>query len=73
MLNSSPEYVSAHQRDLAAMKPDKGATEILAARRAERLRWITGALSTMIGLVTRAPKPRRSADADTARPVADSR
>lgn len=70
MLNSTPEYVAAHQRDLAAMKPDKGATEILAAKRAERRNRFVAALSVAIGFVTRTAKPTRTADARTARPAA---
>lgn len=36
MLNTTPEYLSAHQRDLAAMASTAGAAEAIAQRRGRR-------------------------------------
>ena len=73
MLNSTPEYVSAHQRDLAALKSDRGAGEALAARRRARINRMATVLRQARSTLGRLLRPRRTADARSGRPVIDGR
>jgi len=50
MLNSTPEYVAAHQSDLAAMAPPKGSTAALAAKRAHKRALIHALMTRIIGI-----------------------
>lgn len=47
MLNTTPESVAAHQRDLAAMAPTPGAAEAIAQRRGRRRQKLSRFVATI--------------------------